>query len=256
MKNFCFTIDDNIRFLQEINENKPESLFLHPYLSLLKDLHEEYDVKIQLNLFYENTSFSLANMTTRYKKEWKSCAEWLKLSFHSAKETVRPYENAGYDRVFADCNTVKKQIIRFAGEESLGKTSTIHYCAVTESGLSALKACGIMGLLGLYGTKEFPKTSYSCSDEYGDKARSGEIIGYGGLFFSGIDIILNNFSPEEIRNYLSKIINRTFIKIMIHEQYFYSDWHHFEADYKERIVSAIKLLRDKGFNSVFFEEML
>ena len=51
MKTFCFTIDDNIRFLKELTAQKPGSMFDHPYLAMLRRLHERFDLKIQLNLF-------------------------------------------------------------------------------------------------------------------------------------------------------------------------------------------------------------
>ena len=60
MKNFCFTIDDNIRFLKEITEGEFESIFEYPYLSMLARLHEKFDLKIQMNLFYRLGDFDLA----------------------------------------------------------------------------------------------------------------------------------------------------------------------------------------------------
>lgn len=256
MKKFCFTIDDNIRFLQEINAGGYESLFAHPYLTLLRTLHERYGVKIQANLFYENQAFSLAEMTDFYKKEWENCAGWLKLSFHSRKENVRPYENSAYEEVYRDCSAVRKEILRFAGKASLGKTTTVHYCAATQGGVNALRDCGVIGLLGLFGTEDAPRTSYSRSWEDAGRARNGEIVRRDGVAFSGIDIILNNYSPEEISAFLRKISDRPFVKIMIHEQFFYPDWAYYEADFEKRIAAAIEILQANNFESVFFEEVL
>ena len=78
MRNFIFTVDDNIRFLKEINEREYESIFEHPYLAMYRRLHEKYGLKVQLNLFYEMEGFDLSRMTTRYKDEWKENADWLK----------------------------------------------------------------------------------------------------------------------------------------------------------------------------------
>ena len=44
-KTFCFTVDDNIRFLKEIAEKNYKSIFEHPYLAMYKRLHEEFDLK-------------------------------------------------------------------------------------------------------------------------------------------------------------------------------------------------------------------
>ena len=48
-KTFCFTVDDNIRFLKEIAEKNYKSIFEHPYLAMYKRLHEDFDLKVQLN---------------------------------------------------------------------------------------------------------------------------------------------------------------------------------------------------------------
>jgi tRNA nucleotidyltransferase (CCA-adding enzyme) len=36
----CFTVDDNIRFLKELTQHPQNSLFDHPYLAMMKRLHE------------------------------------------------------------------------------------------------------------------------------------------------------------------------------------------------------------------------
>ena len=48
MKTYCFTVDDNIRFLKELTEQKPESIFCHPYPALYRKLHEKYGLKVWL----------------------------------------------------------------------------------------------------------------------------------------------------------------------------------------------------------------
>ena len=75
MKKFCFTVDDNIRFLKELTERMPESIFDHPYLALYRTLHEEYGLKVQLNLFYEMKDFDLSMMTDRYRDEFSANAD-------------------------------------------------------------------------------------------------------------------------------------------------------------------------------------
>ena len=75
-KVFVFTIDDNIRFFRELSENNSRSLFMHPYLKMLKEFNEQYGVKIQLNLFYQDTAFNLSSFSEQYRKEWKDNADW------------------------------------------------------------------------------------------------------------------------------------------------------------------------------------
>ena len=173
IKKFCFTVDDNIRFLKEITENQYQSIFDHPYLAMYRRLHKEFDLKIQLNLFFRMENFDLSQMSDAYYEEWKENSDWLKLSFHSDFENVRPYEHSGYDVVYGDCKRVHEQIIRFASPKALANTTTIHYCLLTEDGLTAMRDNGVVGLLGLFGDKEKKCTSYGIEESKAEKIRKG-----------------------------------------------------------------------------------
>jgi hypothetical protein len=256
MKTFCFTVDDNIRCLKEITESGCESIFDHPYLAMYRRLHEQFDLKVQLNLFYRCGGFDLSMMSDKYRAEWEQNADWLKLSFHSELENVKPYEFSGYDEVYADCRRVHEQILRFASEASLAKTTTIHFCEATEEGLKALKDNGVRGLLGLYGTPEKPRYSYGIRDgEQVEKLRGGEILKLDGICHGSIDIILNLFSKSQILEQLRELLSREHIRVMIHEQYFYPDYPRYQPDFEEKIGAAFRFLTENGYRSSFFEEI-
>ncbi|MBQ4156896.1 MAG: hypothetical protein IJD86_01970 [Clostridia bacterium] len=255
MKTFVFTADDNIRFLKELTESGADSLFSHPYPAMYKQLHEKYGLKVQMNLFYEMPGFMLSQMTDRYKADWEASADWLKLSFHSRLENVEPYISSGYQEVYEDCQSVHDEILRFAGEKSLAKTTTIHYCKATEEGIRALRDNGIKGLLGLFGTEGKPSASYSLEEEVCARIRKGEIVREGGMDFCSIDLVMNLYSKEEMLKKLEGLIHRDCLRIMIHEQYFYKDYHAFQPDFEEKIQSAFQLLTRNGYESRFAEEM-
>ena len=86
MKTFCFTVDDNIRFLRELTCGGYQELFEHPYLAMYKRLHEHFDMKLQLNVFYRDEKFDLSQMSDAFKAQWQQASGWLKLSFHSEIE--------------------------------------------------------------------------------------------------------------------------------------------------------------------------
>lgn len=256
MKKFCFTVDDNIRFLKEITAAQPESIFEHPYLALFKRLHEKFGLCIQLNLFYECEGFDLALMTDRYREEWKANADWLKLSFHSRKENFKPYEYSGYDEVFADCDATHREILRFAGEDSLASTTTIHYCLATHEGLKALRDCGVRGLLGLYGTNKAPRTSYQTSTLCAGLLRRGDVLHDGDIAYAAIDVILNLFSKEQILEELAPLSDRPEVKVMIHEQYFYPDYHAYQPDFADKLEATFEYLCENGFESTFYQNVI
>ena len=256
MKNFCFTVDDNIRCLKELSEGRYGSLFEHPYFSMYKRLHEKYGVKIQLNLFYENGDFKLSEMTAEYKEQWRQNSDWLKLSFHSRAENGNPYESSGYDEVFRDCRNVQEEIVRFASPDALGKTTTIHCCRATSEGLRALKDNGVQGLLGLYGTQDAPRRSYRNTEEEGTLIRAGNTVSRDGMAFAGIDVILNLYSKEEILLRLQALKHRDLVKVMIHEQYFYPDYPKYQPNFEEKLDATFRFLSENGFYSVFLEDTI
>ena len=253
---FCFTVDDNVRFLRELTESNMASLFEHPYLAMYRRLHERYDLKVQLNLFYEDEHFDLSRMTDRYRDEWAACADWLKLSFHSRLENVCPYVESDYQEVFDDCAAVHREILRFAGEKSLGKTTTIHYCRTTTEGLRALTDNGVRGLLGLYGTADAPRLSYQTTEEDGNVIRQGGLVSDGSFTYGGIDVILNERKMEQILTTLQGLVGRETVKLMIHEQYFYPDYVRYQPDFEQKLAVAFGYLGENGYTPAFFEDWL
>ena len=256
MKTFCFTVDDNIRFLKEITAGNYRSIFDHPYLAMYKRLHDAFDLKVQLNLFYQMGGFDISQMTPAYYSEWKENADWLKLSFHSKYENVKPYELSWYNEVYRDCKKVNDQIIRFASPAVLAKTTTVHYCQTTAEGLKALSDNGVMGLLGLFGTESAPVTSYNIEEDQAMKIRNGEIVKSGGISFASIDLVLNSFSKTEILTQLKNLIKRKDIRVMIHEQYFYSDYKRYQPDFEEKLVATFSFLKSNGYKSRYFEDLI
>ena len=256
MKNFCFTVDDNIRFLKEITEDRPQSMFEHPYLAMYKRLHEEFGLKVQLNLFYRLGDFDLSQVSERYYGEWQENSDWLKLSFHSDLENVKPYEFSEYAEVYADCCRTHAQIERFASSDSLASTTTIHYCLLTEEGLRAIEDNGVTGLLGLFGTDKEKRTSYGIGESEADRIRNGENVRIGGISFASIDIVLNCFSTDEILKKLAYISCRDVIRVMIHEQYFYKDYAWYQPDFEQKLRATFAFLKQHGYQSSFFESII
>jgi len=249
-------VDDNIRFLKEITEDHYQSVFDHPYLAMYRRLHKEFGLKVQLNLFYRMENFDLSQMSGAYFEEWKDNSDWLKLSFHSDHENVKPYEHSDYHEVFEDCKRVHEQIRRFASDKVLANTTTIHYCLLTEGGLMAMKNNDAVGLLGLFGTSENPRTSYGIKEKDAARIRAGEILKIGDISFASIDIVLNNFGADEIIEQLAGMSNRDCIKVMIHEQYFYEDYRRYQPEFEEKLRSTFSFLRENGYQSSFYESLI
>lgn len=255
MFNFCFTVDDNIKCLKDVSENVYDSVFDNVYFAMLKRLHEKFNIKIQLNLFFTDGNFDLTMVSNRYKSEFENNSSWLKFSFHSKEQKPRPYEFSDYDEVYNDCIQTNKEIVRFAGENALAKTVTLHYCLATNDGLKALKDCNVLGLLGLYGDDKNLRKSYQNNDLEIEKLRLGETLFLDGLFYAGIDAVINTLTIDEIPQAINKKLGRRLIKIMIHEQYFYPDYSRYQKDFEAKLEVVFKILNSNGYKSIFFEQI-
>ena len=86
--------------------------------------------------------------------------------------------------------------------------------------------------------------------------RNGNIVKNGLISYAPIDIVLNNTEPEQIKTMLCDMKRREHIWVMIHEQYFYNDYHRYLENYEEILVGTFEQLIKNGFKSFFFEEIL
>ena len=144
---FC---DDAIWCLRDLTRQRPKSMFDHPFFAVLKECHEKYGLKMQINLFYRTDffygmdEFTLKDVTDAYKGEFAANSDWLKLGFHSLQEFP------DYPWINADAADVKKlfgmiygEVVRFAGETSFARACVPHWCPMSKDGVRALKDCGI-----------------------------------------------------------------------------------------------------------------
>ena len=102
-KKASFFIDDAIWFLRDLTRQRPKSLFDNPFMAPLKECHDKYGLKLQINLFYRTDfyygmdEFTLKEVTDAYKSEWQANKDWLRLGFHSLQEFPDyPWLNASY----------------------------------------------------------------------------------------------------------------------------------------------------------------
>ncbi|MBR1968958.1 MAG: hypothetical protein IKA17_01185 [Clostridia bacterium] len=156
----CFLIDDTIWVFRDLTRERPKSMFDNPFLALLKEAHDKYGMKVQLNCFYRTDffygeeEFTLADMTDAYKKEWEEASDWLRLAFHAKQEFPDyPYINADYDDVKRDFDALKKEVVRFAGEKAFAKSVLPHWMPISKDAVRALYDGGIKVLCCSAGEK-------------------------------------------------------------------------------------------------------
>ena len=275
-KHFRISSDDNILFLANIAAH-PEyrSIFEDPYLAVYKEAHDRYGAKVHLNLFYSFTEeeaarfstprpyFDLSMMPDRFRAEWEANADWLHLSFHAAREFPdKPYIAAGKEQITRDCLAVHKEILRFAGEKTLADVMTVHWGEATREGVRALRDVGYRALAGYF---EYQNGNPLVA--YYTKAPLLDHIGERDFFvdttipmlFGRIDLVLNSRTMEDRMARFAEILahphKSNFVSLMIHEQYFYSDYRLYLPDFKERVLEPCRVLAENGYTGMFMGEV-
>lgn len=270
LKNYAgkyrLSLDDNILFLKDISDHAAgyKSIFDNPYLAFLREVHHTYGAKIHLNIYYQTEGFNLSQMTDRFRDEWRTNSGWLRLSFHALQNKPdNPYENSGYDEVRRDCELVKAEIRRFAGEEQFDHVTTLHWGAATLEGTRALRDCGYTGLAGYFNVEaeESPVSYYLDMDT---RRHLHERFIWRdnkeGIIFSRIAIVLNNHRLDGIVPYLNSLKVGThkpgYIDLMIHEQYFHQDYVEYQPDYRQKVLTAVKWAAENGYQPAFLSECI
>ena len=146
----AFFIDDVIWFLRDIARQRPKSIFDHPFMGGLKKAHDEYGLKVQLNLFYRTDyfygmdEFTLADFPDAYKTEWQANADWIKFGFHALQEFPDyPFVNVSYNDVKKLNGMISGEVARFAGPGMYTTAVVPHWGPMSKEGCKALADCGM-----------------------------------------------------------------------------------------------------------------
>jgi hypothetical protein len=156
----CKYVDDVIWFLRDIARTRPKSIFDHPYLRGFRKVHEETGLKVQFNLFYRTDffygmdEFTLADMPADYKAEFQANADWIKFGFHSLQEFPDyPWINADYADVEKCLGMIRREIVRFAGDNMFARALIPHWVPISKDGVRALADAGIKIVYATVGTR-------------------------------------------------------------------------------------------------------
>ena len=150
-KRAAFYIDDVIWVFRDLAKSKPKSCWEHRFLGHLKEAHEKYGLKVQLNDFYADdfyygaraSEFTLKDMPDVWKNEFQAAKDWLRFGFHSLREFPDyPWINASYDDVKYTWDITVREVERFAGPGTFALAVTPHWGPMSKEGCVALKDCG------------------------------------------------------------------------------------------------------------------
>ena len=246
-------LDDTIIVLEEINQkaDQLDSIFDVEQLAIIKQFHQQYGAKFTLYLFYELLDgFNLSQMTDKFAAEWKANSDWLKLSFHA--KTRKPsivdyylYFDSDYKTALEDFKMIKKEILRFAGQECWDNYPRTHFGSGNKETVRAWQDCGIGGLF--YAPRGLPSM-------YFDDEKLKEIWEKDFWYDSDVDmlyittnIMLPCHTVDEVKEDLVAAKDRKILEI------FADDYNIVEL--KEHMETAISWASQNGYKPAFHEEV-
>lgn len=133
---------DDVDFFADLIRNRQDydSLFQHPLMAFLEDLHRKYGIKITLYAFerYHDGQGELRidRMPLKFRDDFRKSADWLRIGFHSPRAefdslvTVEDFKNS--------FDNVNSAIAQFADSSMIASTLRLHYYFGPDSLLNAL----------------------------------------------------------------------------------------------------------------------
>ena len=265
-KRYRFSLDDNIEFLRDLGTAPQayDSLFDHWYLAFWQEVHERFAAKIHINIYYQTVEqdFNLTQMPDKWKGEWESNSDWLHLSFHALQNLPnRIYRDATYDQMAHDYDLVVDGIKRFASEAVLRNETTVHWAEAPKDACRALHDRGIRRLIGIFHKRTPDKvrtTGYYLDDATGDHIATRDYW-YDpetDLLFIECDQVVNGFAVDAIVPWLDQQgaspHTSELIELLIHEQYFREEMEICQPDVKEKVLTALTWVTERGYKPVFW----
>ena len=268
-----FFFDDCCFFLRDITRQKPVSIFDNFFLGRLKKIHEKYNSKFLLNLFYaddHHKDFTLADVPVDYKEEFQANKEWLQLSFHAKSEFPdRPYQHADSAKLAADYDEVYNEVCRFAGSECFTPPLVLHWAMTNPENFHILKERGTRCLSGGY---------LGCVVSVSEKSHSVAVtdVGYhyeqdvahclvdcGPVWYDRkYDIVLGTgmvcCNYDDIATLQKKFAalppEQEIISLMSHEQYSFPDYFNYIPDHLDRVEEACRLAQEYNCTPAWFSK--
>ena len=232
---------DLIRYQQDY-----DSLFQHPLIAFLLELHREHGIRITLYTYeyYGNGDIyvGIDEMPLKFRDDFRKSADWLRIGFHSPRAkfdslvTVADFKNSYYN--------VNSAIAQFADSSIVASTLRFHYFFAPDSLLSVLTGIG-----SLLCADDSSLSSYNLTPSEVKTVARGERIVKNGISYIRTDLrIDDNF--RVIRD-LKRLETADTLVVFTHE---WKLWHRPENDDRRSVAGKIKVRIGEGVNRELFKE--
>ena len=229
------------------NQQDYDSLFQHPFMAFLKELHRDYGMRITLYTYAhlrngDRQDTLLEDMPLKYKNDFRKASDWLRIGYHSNRAK---FDSLVSVADFRDSyNNVNGAIAQFADSSMIASTLRFHYFFAPDSLLNALT-----GVKTLLCADDCKLLSYNLTtSEAMTVAKSGR-RSKNGISYRRTDLrVDDNF---RVLNDLQRIENVDTLVVFTHE---WKLWHSPENYNHRSLAGKIKVRTWESINKGLFKE--
>lgn len=154
------SFDDISKSINNLASNDYSSVWDEPFFGFLKELHEKYNAKFSLYLFFD---CNIDKCGGRYQNQLNVTSSWLKFGLH-AESTDSSFKNGSYAQGLNDWNKFVKNVIAFTGSsDSVDRVPRLQGFSGSKDCLLGMRDAqeGALGFL----TADDSRDSYYLTDE-------------------------------------------------------------------------------------------
>lgn len=239
---------DDVEVLGDLIKHQQDydSLFQHPLMAFLQELHSQHGLRITLytyESFNDGDSYiSIQDMPLKYKSEFRKSSDWLRIGYHSPR--------ADFDSLVSvvafrnSYNNVNSAIAQFADSSIVASTLRFHYFFAPDSLLSVLTGIG-----SLLCADDSSRSSYNLTPSEVETVARGERIVKNGISYIRTDLRIDD-NLRVIRD-LKRLETADTLVVFTHE---WKLWHRPENDDRRSVAGKIKVRIGEGVNRELFKE--
>lgn len=192
---YHFSVDDVLDCLLEVSDRE-QGLFEHPFFAFLQQLHDLFDVKVDLYLFLRkltgNAQRTLADVSESLKPSFQA-SPWIRFGPHALDNATPPYaQTLEAQREF--CESVYDHILRFAGQERASRWVRLHYFSECYELATFFRSRQVDALL----TTDKPALSYRLPESQNEQLARQGCTEFAGIRFVRSHVRLENLVDRSL----------------------------------------------------------
>lgn len=164
------------------DSSKYNSIFDHPFLGELKELHNSTGAKFTLFVYEQDGDYTISKFPDRFAEEFNQSADWLKIGYHAMSPSISR-DSIEMKTVFIPSFDRVDSILTTKFKRAKSSIIRLHYFHATQEEVKHLRDKGISTLLAA----DDDRISYSLSESENSKLIKNETLEKNGMMYISTD---------------------------------------------------------------------